>query len=657
MILDELVLHNFGVYRGRQTLELTPSAGKPIVLIGGLNGGGKTTLLDAVQLALFGKLAPCSTRGSLPYESYLRGTIHRGVPDSEGAGVELSLRHRIEGVEHEVRIRRSWRSTGKGFRERIEVERDGELDPLLSERWLESVDQFVPIGIAPLVFFDGEKIESLADPETSAEALSAGVHGLLGLDVVDRLAKDLVVYERRERTRLTAEADRGAIEASEKALQQLAEERERLVMDRAECQNAVDRARKVMAQVEAQFQREGGDLLDKRKVLESQREERVRQVADAEAALRDLVGGIAPLLVVSRAVDAAGRRADSEARAAESLRTDAVLEARDAEILESLRHESIGSKVLARLGALLEEDRRKRRSDTTTEVELALPENVKHELDRLSRGALAETKKSLKRARKRAAAAQAKLDQIDRSLASVPAKDAVADLLASRARARDELRATEDRLSIAKRELDRVRRAREQEQTTYERLLAQAAKEAFEQEDIHRAIEHGGRVRSTLDQFRGALVERSSRRIAGYVLEGLRHLLRKDRLVSDLEIDPSCFGLVLRGPDANELTADSLSAGERQLLAVALLWGLARAAGRPLPAIVDTPLGRLDSSHRSHLVERYYPSASHQVLLLSTDEEVNQTYWKKLRPHVSRTYTLKHDDEVGATRVEEGYFW
>lgn len=135
MTLEELVLENFGVYRGRQALNLVPpSRQRPIILIGGLNGVGKTTLLDAVQLALFGKLAPCSNRGSRPYDQYLQMAIHRDTPQADGAGIELAFRHRLEGIERHVRIRRHWRSAGRTVRERLDVEQDGVPDPVLSER-------------------------------------------------------------------------------------------------------------------------------------------------------------------------------------------------------------------------------------------------------------------------------------------------------------------------------------------------------------------------------------------------------------------------------------------------------------------------------------------------------------------------------------------
>ena len=111
MILEELVLFNFGVYRGRQALRLAPpNKDRPIVLIGGLNGEGKTSLLDAVQLALYGPLATISNRKGLAYESYLARMMHRGL-DPEA--VVVAHRH------HHVAVVPAGRPTGEGAGRRI----------------------------------------------------------------------------------------------------------------------------------------------------------------------------------------------------------------------------------------------------------------------------------------------------------------------------------------------------------------------------------------------------------------------------------------------------------------------------------------------------------------------------------------------------------
>ncbi len=109
--------------------------------------------------------------------------------------------------------------------------------------------------------------------------------------------------------------------------------------------------------------------------------------------------------------------------------------------------------------------------------------------------------------------------------------------------------------------------------------------------------------------------------------------------------------------NGQEIPKHRLSEGEKQVFAVSVLWGLAQSSPRPLPAIIDTPMARLDSEHRLHLVERYFPNASHQVIILSTDTEVDQDFYAKLQPHVARAYHLNYDEAEKVTVAREGYFW
>ncbi|MEL7243464.1 MAG: AAA family ATPase, partial [Cyanobacteria bacterium J06573_2] len=79
MIFLELVLENFGPYRGRQVVNLEPQNDdnpQPIILLGGMNGGGKTTFMDAIRLALYGHRAQCSTRGNLSYNDFLNQCVN-----------------------------------------------------------------------------------------------------------------------------------------------------------------------------------------------------------------------------------------------------------------------------------------------------------------------------------------------------------------------------------------------------------------------------------------------------------------------------------------------------------------------------------------------------------------------------------------------------
>ena len=100
-----------------------------------------------------------------------------------------------------------------------------------------------------------------------------------------------------------------------------------------------------------------------------------------------------------------------------------------------------------------------------------------------------------------------------------------------------------------------------------------------------------------------------------------------------------------------------LSAGEKQMYAISILWALADVSGRPLPIVIDTPLGRLDADHRSHLIEQYFPHASHQVIILSTDTEIDEEYFSELQPAMSHAIRLDYNHEEVRTEVGDGYFW
>jgi DNA sulfur modification protein DndD len=132
---------------------------------------------------------------------------------------------------------------------------------------------------------------------------------------------------------------------------------------------------------------------------------------------------------------------------------------------------------------------------------------------------------------------------------------------------------------------------------------------------------------------------------------------RKGDLVRRIEIDPSDFRVTLLDHHKRVVPKDQLSAGKKQIYAISLLWALAQVSGRPLPMVIDTPLGRLDSDHRGHLVKRYFPHASHQVIVLSTDTEIDQAYFRALGPSISRTYHLRYDEDEARCIVEKGYFW
>src|SRR3954451_21967541 len=154
MILERLELENFGPYRGLQVLDFVPPTDeRPVVLVGGLNGGGKTTLLEAILHALYGPLAGNLIGREGSYEAFLRRAPHRLAGPGEETAVDLTFRVFRAGRSEQLRIRRAWRGNSARVGQRVTVWRDGELDAALVDAWTDFIETVVPRGVARLFFF------------------------------------------------------------------------------------------------------------------------------------------------------------------------------------------------------------------------------------------------------------------------------------------------------------------------------------------------------------------------------------------------------------------------------------------------------------------------------------------------------------------------
>lgn len=656
MILKQLVLENVGTFAGRHTIDLEPlHSDKPIVLIGGLNGAGKTTILEAIHLAFYGARAHAAAHRAGSYDRYLRQLIHDGVPDSEGAAIELTFRVHEEGVERTYWLRRSWKSTGKGVREYPIVFVDGKPHPGLTSTWNEQADNFLPHGIAGLFFFDGERIEALADMDKSREVLRSSLDALLGLDLVMRLHTDLAVLRRRHQTDLMPDDLRLSVQAREQRVTAFRKNEEVAATSVATARNHLEVVRRRFDTLTDEYRAQGGELLEQRELVEERVAMIRSQLDQCEDDIRSELADHSPLLQVAALLPDLKEQAERELAATRERLAAGAYAERDHVVLRLLENSEVGAQVRRDVEAFLASDREQRIARAA--VAEIVGNGAAATVEFLNGPALPLARKRLESLTRKRTELLNSLEEAERALVAIPDPDAVAPIKRARDEAREEVIRADAVLDRATTQLEIARRAREKATTEYERILKRVAETTLDAEDSQRIVRHIERVRATLSDLRTEATRRHLQRISALILEALGLLLRKERLVTDVEIDPETCTVLLTGLDSKELPASALSAGERQLLAVALLWGLARASGQPLPVVIDTPLGRLDRSHREHLLDRYFPHASHQVILLSTDTEIDENAYGLLRPHISREYELVFDPRTNATHVTSGYFW
>lgn len=132
-------------------------------------------------------------------------------------------------------------------------------------------------------------------------------------------------------------------------------------------------------------------------------------------------------------------------------------------------------------------------------------------------------------------------------------------------------------------------------------------------------------------------------------------LANKKNLIKTIVMDPETLDLKYLSEEGIEIPKDSLSAGEQQLMVISILWALAICSKKKLPVIIDTPLSRLDSLHRTALITTYFPNAGEQTIILSTDSEIDENYYELMRENVGDEFTLKYDEDSKSTSIERGY--
>ncbi len=660
MLFRELVLENFGSYLGKNTIDLLPDSAedsRPIILIGGMNGGGKTTIMDAMRLALYGSRAQCSTRGNLSYGDFLNQCVSSHTPLNEKARIELAFQVAEDGNLLDIRIVRYWERNPKDGKDTLGILVNDWADKNLLNTWDEYIENLLPLGISNLFLFDGEQVKELAEQETPPVGVFDAIQSLLGLELAERLAADLDVLVSRKRRDLASKSQLAAIEEIETKLEQqqteLDEVANQLVRLKEKLTIAIDREEQAFDK----FVREGGKIAAQGKELEVESKSIQTRIEQQRQGLRVLAEGYLPLALIAPLLTQVRTQGSIELRHQQGKAAIDMLLERDRKLIDYLQQQQVLTTQIADIQAFLESENQR----IAGEIDLPAPAwldadpETLDRLDNILKYDLDRDKQKFTELQTQLVKLETELDFLDRQIAEAASPEEYTRLKEQEATARllvSQLKADQIVNNRRYQELDRTIAKTKQELATYTETNIKL------KNDLH-IIDSVAKVKATLQVFKEKLTLKKINRLENEVTECFRYLLHKSELVHRVTIDSSTFTLSLHDREGKLLPKHRLSAGEKQLLAIALLWGLARVSGRQLPIAIDTPLGRLDSSHRTNLIERYFPAASEQVILLSTDTEIAESEVTNLRAQgaITREYLLHHDANLQRTEVRLGYFW
>ena len=661
MIFLELTLENFGPYRGKQVIDLRPKINdnviSPIILFGGMNGGGKTTLMDAMRLALYGQRAQCSTRGNLSYPDFLKQAVNKQTLAHEETSVELLFEHIVKNMQVEFRVKRRWTKNPKNGKDILGILIDDWPDSAWVETWDERIEDFFPIGISNLFLFDGEQVKELADLDSPPNVVVQAIQSLLGLELSERLAVDLDILANRKRKQLADSKDLAYLEEIETKLNQYKSEKDAAEIAVEELKIKAGIAKKKLNQAKEKFKLEGGKIAGERSQLEKKLEDEKEKAKQQRERLCELASEGLPLNLIQPLLIQAQNQGKQELNWEKAKIAQDFIKDRDQRLFQYLEKLNIAKKQLESVKIYLETDYQnltenhpnqekifleiddKIFSQLGTFLDHQLPSQIQQSQDVLEALIIIEDT----------------LSSLDRQLAIAAPPEVYEQLLETVSQAQTEYTKIETAIEDAEQRSKKC-------YTEYEKAkkhLEKYSQNTIDRKNANHIIETISKVQDSLKIFKEKLTLKKLNKLEVEVTECFRYLLHKSDLVHRVVIATEDFSLSLYDPQGQPVEKHRLSAGEKQLLAIAFLWGLARVSGLNLPIAIDTPLGRLDSSHRQNLIERYFPAASHQVILLSTDTEIAEKEINSLREQdaIAREYLLKYDPKQRQTRIELGYFF
>ncbi len=664
MILRELVLHDYGPFRGRHVIDLRPQAStgapKPICLFGALNGSGKTSILDAILLALYGARARCSTRGSLPYPDFLKASVNTRASARDGASVELEFDYTTAAGTTLLRVVRSWRSAGKSTPENVRVFENGAPSPGLTETWAQHVEDLIPLGISNLYFFDGEQARELANQRATTELVRQSIRTLLGLDVAERLSQDLrILISRRAKKSQNGAASTETVGELEEELRKRRKERRLLKEDLGELRLKAQSLTQNLETAKLDFASQGGTITQQRKQIEKQLKEAEQQRVVTRSALQEAATGILPLALVPSLLEATFTRASQELAQNESEQVFRMLEKRDALFERQLRKAGLENHSIDTLLQYLAGDRDRRRAKLDGQPYLGVTRALHTQLEAVLNGGLEAEMERARGLLDELGEVLSTVARFDEKLSAAAPSETIDSMLQEMGETQTELSDIELRTKRVQGDLalceHQIAVLEERARTVY----LDAANAMADDSEHQLLVSSSDRVQRVMEEYQRVLKNRRLMELESLITERFQHLARKQRMVERIEVDAEDFNLRLYDADGYELDRTRLSAGEQQLLSISFLWALGLSSGRSLPVVIDTPLARMDSKHRNALVERYFPHASHQVLLLSTDTEIDREYYRMLDDlhAIDRTYLIEFDSESRRSSVRLGYFF
>lgn len=654
MLFEKLIIENYGVYAEKSEFDLLTTPKKPIILVGGLNGAGKTTIFEAIMIALYGRIYFGRKITKKDYLKFIAEKIHRhDGKRASHASVEISFKFYHNGSTDTYVVNRSWDVTGASVSEYLLVQKNGEsMSDVNESLWQIFIEGLIPLGVARLFFFDGEKIVQITEwGNKDNEELQSSLDMLLGAELINRLRSDLDIYMMRKSDGKNLKIATSEYESMKQEKDLLVKSLDELVVEFDTITEKIKTTTSDISIKESKIASVGGGYANIREELLTQKAVLDGKIMNLRKQIQDDLTDTVPFHLVSDILHDVKKQIDEDTdiirqKTAVSTIQDRVEKFKDELSSMKLSADKQGNAFFDKITNGLENMLKMPEKDTFFDMSPNDIDWMQQKITKIHEGSenisakIEEYNKTI-----------IHFEKIESDLSKIPKDDEIGPRVT-------EINELHEERGLLKSELMHIEQ-QISSKSAYRKILQ--SKMITMIKSVHKSntsvtgVKMASQMQQVLETYSANLKENKIKELESHLLNTTRILLHK-KLISKIEIDRDTFEIKVYDDGGERILGGLLSMGERQIVGTSLLWAIARTCGRSLPFVIDTPLGRLDGTHMVNLIERFYPFASHQIILLSTDREIGQKEYTKISEYISKSYRITCNQKTSVTTVSQGYF-
>ena len=717
MIINSITLKNFRSYEDETTFIFSPNDDKNIILIGGENGAGKSTLFEAIKLCMYGPTNYGYIGYNHNYLTKIKNNINDNAFKNEdvNAFISLDITFKDKTLLKRYTLKRSWSYNNQKLSEDFIVYLDGnELnaeDRLYFDKYLRSV---LPPSLFNFFFFDGEELSDFFTSSSSNLSLKDSILQLFNYDTFDILKKQLTSYQRSQ-----SKSDDKLKEIQTNydnillIVSVLEKDIEILNSSIINYEEELDNLKIKKSKIEEDFKNSGGLLEEEKKKLNNTIMALENERININQSIKDSCNDIVPFLLIPDLLTSIKNQIKNEELLNSYLSindklTGDLIKESIANYIELNENDNVFNNIANSIICNMFDI--KKIENTTSILELS-SEDKNNVIFKIN--SILDKKDNLKTSIinkfNRIHEINNEIKNLRKKLNSSVSEDLLKNYIESMHLVVNEINNTEIKLSQCRSKLE----TKIQDLNNKEYHLNKAKNEYLSLLQDNNVLEISTNIIDYLNELLSILTKDKINLIEKNFLDIFSAIIRKENYVNSISIDENFNSTLYINKDytvyeilniINNIGFDELSKkygskfiddlytiynvsnnddlliklnndialnilklstkvnindfsnGEKQVYILCLIWAIIKSSGVEIPFIIDTPYARIDESHRNSLTNIYLPNISKQVIILSTNKEIDSNLYKTIKPHVCNEYLLLYNTKDRKTEVKKGYF-